>query len=210
MTHHFLILASVLSFLLLLIAGAVLIRVGSNPKSWLQHESGDQMTFGKPRMIRVGGASLSLSPPCGLAMLFLMGSAAPHHHASTNGDIGGFMSAAMFILLAVLFLSLCGPSDLSMDGSRRTYKWRVGAPWRVRVRKGTWDDLSGIYVKKVPKSHNIFSVCLKWKGSVRSCGLGHFIGRENAERFADQTARKLGLPRADPPPVPQLRDVFNS
>jgi hypothetical protein len=179
-----------------------------NAKGYLQSETNNEMKFRRPRMHRASLVALSLWFPCALVLPFLLQDSSSTRGPGTHQSV--FLPVAAFGLLMLLFLSQTGPSDLDLDGARRIYRWRWGAPWRLRIRTGTWDDLSGIYVKKLSKSRDGYIVGLRWNGTWRACALGTFHGRANANSFATSTANKLHLPLVEPPPQPQLRDVFKA
>lgn len=179
----------------------------SNAKGYLQSETSNEMKFRRPRMHRASLVTLSLWFPGALVLPFLLqGSSSPRE----TGHQSVLLPVVVFSLLMLLFLSQAGPSDLDLDGARRIYRWRWGAPWRLRTRTGTWDDLSGIYVKKVSKIKDGYIVGLRWNGTWRACALGTFHEGANANHFATSTANKLHLPLVEPPPQPQLRDVFKA
>ena len=205
---------AMLGCLAIVITSFVFVEIGWSSgvkgRGWLRSETGAKMKFRRPLLQRVGTAGIGLFL-LGFASLPFLQSPSSHHQPTANGNtpFAGFLAVATFGLLALLMFSLCGPNDLDLDYARRTYRWRWGAPWRPHVRNGTWDDLSGIYVQKQPKAKDKYFVGMRWKGTWRACDLGRFTGRANAERFAGEVAGKLHLPRVEPPPQPQLRDVFS-
>ncbi len=198
-------------FLGLLMLSLVLMGVSMRPRSWVRRESGEQMVFGKPRSVTAAMAALGCSLLCGSAMVFLIDSTAAHRHPLSNADhVGIFLHTGMLGLFALGILSLCGPSDLSLDISRRTYSWRTGVPWRPRVRSGSWDDIQGIYIGRSPRSNTRCVVGMRWKRGLATCLLGQFEDRGQAEQFAAMAAGKLHLPRVEPPPTSRMRDVIKA
>lgn len=196
----------------LMLASLVLVAIGLRAKSWLQLQTAGQMRFRKSPFLRAGAAAVGLSLGCVGVLSFTVENAAPHGRALSQGDhaqgdhVAIFLQTAVWACLALMLLSLCGPSDLDLDGQRRAYFWRSGAFW-PRTRSGTWDDFAGIYVSQFKGR---YIVGLRWKTGVRSCALGKFKRREDADDFAAQTARKLDLPRVAAPATPQLRDIWKA
>ncbi len=205
-------LVALLSCVALLPGSILLMWLGksSNTRGFLHSETREEMRFQKPRLLRAGVAALGLWFPCALALLFLLQSVPSRPVVTTQNAGNLFLIGAVFGLLAWLLVSVSGPNDLSLDSTRRTYRWRQGVPWRSRLRTGTWEEIAGIYVRRRRTGREDYIVSLRWKGTWRSFLLGQFHNRASAERFAEAVTNKLHLPRVEPPPPPQLRDVFKS
>ena len=168
-------------------------------RGWLQSETNTEMKFRRPRLARAGVALVGLFFPCAIVTLGLVEGFSTPFKADWNSFLLILELLAVFGLPALLILSFCGPSDLDLNCARRTYRWRSGMPWRIRVRSGTWDDLSTVYIQVIGDTEDEYRAGVKWKGkqSLEACVLGTFKGRAKAERFADEIAEKLHLPRVE-------------
>ena len=125
-------------------------------------------------------------------------------HALTSLDY--FLGFCLFCLtgsLGIVMLYLAGPNDLFLDKDRHNYRFVSGWPICSQIQTGAWEDIAGIYVKRVSGSRSGISylVAIAWRQERRNFPLlGRFRREEDAEAMAEELSANLELPRVLPPP----------
>lgn len=112
---------------------------------------------------------------------------------------------------------LLGYSQLTFDTQGHHYhsvsRWSwAHASWKLRIRSGTYNDLSGICVKHIitVKGSNFYSIGLAWKDdSGELWPLGRFSKRERANAFASELSQTLGLALVEPPCLKKPKHQFS-
>lgn len=174
------------------IAGIFLVLIpgilSQSDGSYLHSRTQNEMMFREPWTIRAFLASFS-----GWIVVFC-GSLSLHQMSFY------LLLAALLVTMSVFFL--LGPNQITFNTQESCYHsinhW---ASWPPQVRSGNWDDLNGIFVRRISvKSSLFYSISLSWKdGSEWAPRLGRFSKREDAESSADELSQTLNLPRVEAP-----------
>ena len=103
------------------------------------------------------------------------------------------LAAVLYWLIIYWYKKTC---YLMLDKDKRTYRTIDMAGMKLKVRTGSWDELSGICVKRTSaKGTVIFYVRLSWnKPAGLASTLGGFSKQDKAEAFAAKMSKELGLP----------------
>ena len=110
------------------------------------------------------------------------------------------LAASLGVAVGGTILYYSGPNDFVMDLDRRTYCHIYGWAFNQHMKTGSLDDdLEGVYVRCVSMNSR-YDVGLVWKRERKWQQLGVFSRSGKADRFAEETARALGLPLVAPPP----------
>ena len=102
--------------------------------------------------------------------------------------------ASAFYAGAIKWYRKTFPLVLNFD--QRTYRTMDMIRGNLRPKTGPWEDIVGICVKRASAKGSIYYfVQLKWREQAKLAGnLGGFSKPDQAEAFAAQMGRELGLP----------------
>jgi len=106
---------------------------------------------------------------------------------------------------------LLGPNQIVFAPQQRTYHSISHWSWPPKTRSGTYDELSGIFVRRVwVKGSSFSSVNLAWKdNSEWPSRLGRFSKPERAQALASELSQTLGLPIVESPPLRKPKSRFS-
>ena len=101
---------------------------------------------------------------------------------------------------AVLF-KLAGPEELRLFVRDHTYQRVSGWPLFPSVSTGSWNDMSGVYVRPIGRySNSSYLVGISWKGRRGKTDIGRFDRKAQALSVAERLQTEFGLRRVVPPP----------
>ena len=110
------------------------------------------------------------------------------------------MVALLCVAATIGFFHLLGPNQIVFNPQQRSYHSISRWSWPPQIRSGSYDELNGIFVRRVSVKSGFYSVSLAWKdGSEWATRLGRFSERAGAEAFAAELSQALALPRVEPP-----------
>ena len=135
---------SVYAFFVLMLCGGFLIactlpQLVKARGSYLIRNDGGIMLFRKPLPLRrtllaIAGFSFLIF----LDIVFIA--------SEGRNPLAGYFLCVVPLILPVIFLYASGPNDIRLDGSRRTYEWTVGFPWKPVTKFGTFDGIKGMSI----------------------------------------------------------------
>lgn len=126
------------------------------------------------------------------------------HPTMTSGTWVMFgLNESLCIAIGAAIYYFSGPNDVFIDLERRTYRLVTGPPHNPNSKEGTLDDLAGVFVW-CRYLNSDYRVGIVWKegrkpGRKRFVMVGSLRRSGAADRLAQETAVKLGLPLVEPP-----------
>ena len=189
------------SWLGIMLVGVAIGARTLNGKGSIPDLSGDRVVFRSPRVFTLFPATYLLGfPVLGLCALpGQIGSVLAEQDsllvtAGWSAAFVAFFVGVPLLPALLLFGMLPGPQELRLDKQQRTYALRFGTFLKRRFRSGSWEDIEGVYVRKISAKGSIsYGVYTAWRpGLSGGPPLGLAGEREQAQRLAGRIAQGLG------------------
>ena len=91
-----------------------------------------------------------------------------------------------------MILYLCGPDDIRLDETKRTYERTVGWPWKPKMFFGSFNDVKGVCISP----RNTVLLLMKKPDFVKSSGaivLSSYGTNEAARALVEELSRVYGF-----------------
>lgn len=175
-----------LSFPVLLVLAVPLIFLTWRNGSFLQKQTGSEVVFRRRRSYRAFLLCMSLLSAVGIP--------------AVNFGVDQTTAKVITVIWVGLGLGLlccCLPEELRFNLDKRTWQLTKGWPPFARIRSGTWNDISGIYIYNI---RSVYMICLGYKHPAGDWTLIGIQGRHSgAVSLARDLATRLDLPTINPP-----------
>ncbi len=171
--------------------------IGMQQGKHLSPASPNELVSRKPFILRIGGAFYGVFILLGPFMI-LSEAAEDHQSLGAAGSLMFLLMLTICIGFGGLSFRLAGPDELHLHLDTRTYSRITGWPFFPQTRSGPWLHFWGVYVGKTSRT-DIYIVGIRSSVLRERISLGHYGSQLAAERFADEMAAQLDLPRVPPP-----------
>lgn len=188
----------------ILVAGGIMSFLGKESHSFQQAALDGEVQFVRPFVERAPKALFGLSFFGGF-LIFLGG-----FDSVLRTMVVGINEPTIEILLLFSFnlgaiawcLRLSGPEELCFDLASQTYYRVTGWPLFPSSYSGPWQQILGVYVRKIGTSSSnksYYLVGFLWSGNKGRAVVGSYNAKADAQAEAERIEKLLGMKRVEAP-----------